>query len=202
MSQNCRNLTLQCLLSQVQTVSLLLYPPLIIHPSQGSLLITFRGDISRQCLLGILCCSRGPLHFAGSDLPLAGLTLYAYLRCCVDATATRLMCGAWVSFCMSCSVAVLHSGQVRLAATLPALVSSSLIVYFGNPANEDDIRDSILRGSIDLQSEPWPSISEQAKDLIRKMLSQSPKNRMSTADALSQTSPLLLSLCPAACCCL
>ncbi|XP_073002184.1 calcium-dependent protein kinase 29-like [Typha latifolia] len=46
------------------------------------------------------------------------------------------------------------------------------------------IFDAILQGDIDFKSEPWPSISEGAKDLIRKMLTQNPKERITAAQAL------------------
>ncbi|CAA7033849.1 unnamed protein product [Microthlaspi erraticum] len=42
----------------------------------------------------------------------------------------------------------------------------------------------IKRGQVDLDCEPWPSISLGAKDLIRKMLTPNPKKRISAAQAL------------------
>ncbi|KAJ7957132.1 Calcium-dependent protein kinase [Quillaja saponaria] len=42
----------------------------------------------------------------------------------------------------------------------------------------------ILIGKLDFQSEPWPSISESAKDLIRKMLDQNPKKRLTAHEVL------------------
>ncbi|KAL8170878.1 hypothetical protein V2J09_022682 [Rumex salicifolius] len=44
---------------------------------------------------------------------------------------------------------------------------------------------SILRGQIDFQSDPWPSISPQAKDLVRKMLKTDPKQRITAYDVLN-----------------
>ncbi|KAF3321165.1 calcium-dependent protein kinase 29 [Carex littledalei] len=49
---------------------------------------------------------------------------------------------------------------------------------------EKGIFDAILHGDIDLESEPWPSISESAKDLLRKMLTKDPKKRITAAEAL------------------
>uniref|UniRef100_A0A1D1YTY0 non-specific serine/threonine protein kinase n=1 Tax=Anthurium amnicola TaxID=1678845 RepID=A0A1D1YTY0_9ARAE len=49
---------------------------------------------------------------------------------------------------------------------------------------EKGIFDAILQGDIDLQSNPWPSISDNAKDLVRKMLAQDPKKRITAAQAL------------------
>ncbi|XP_006657762.1 calcium-dependent protein kinase 19 isoform X2 [Oryza brachyantha] len=49
---------------------------------------------------------------------------------------------------------------------------------------EKGIFDAILQGEIDFESQPWPSISESAKDLVRKMLTQDPKRRISSAQVL------------------
>ncbi|MED6196408.1 Calcium-dependent protein kinase 15 [Stylosanthes scabra] len=49
---------------------------------------------------------------------------------------------------------------------------------------EKGIFDAILEGVIDFESEPWPSISNSAKDLVRKMLTQDPKKRITSAEVL------------------
>ena len=51
---------------------------------------------------------------------------------------------------------------------------------------EKGIFDAILQGDIDFTSAPWPSISYGAKDLIRKMLTQDPKKRITAAKALGK----------------
>jgi len=43
-----------------------------------------------------------------------------------------------------------------------------------------------LEGEIDFESQPWPSISNSAKDLVRRMLTQDPKRRISAAEVLSK----------------
>jgi len=50
--------------------------------------------------------------------------------------------------------------------------------------NERGIFDAILQGHIDFESKPWPSISREAKDLVRKMLTMDPKMRISAAQVL------------------
>ncbi|KAK4259001.1 hypothetical protein QN277_005381 [Acacia crassicarpa] len=50
--------------------------------------------------------------------------------------------------------------------------------------NEKGIFDAILEGKIDFESQPWPSISDSAKDLVRKMLTQDPKKRITSAQVL------------------
>ncbi|KAL6882635.1 hypothetical protein ACP4OV_011325 [Aristida adscensionis] len=69
--------------------------------------------------------------------------------------------------------------------------SAGVILYIllcGSPPfwaeTEKGIFDAILVGELDLTSTPWPSISESAKDLIRKMLNRDPKKRVTAAQAL------------------
>ncbi|GAB2230543.1 hypothetical protein Droror1_Dr00014813 [Drosera rotundifolia] len=50
--------------------------------------------------------------------------------------------------------------------------------------NEKGIFDAILQGHIDFDSKPWPSISSSAKDLVRRMLTQDPKKRITAAQVL------------------
>ncbi|KAL2931417.1 Calcium-dependent protein kinase [Bienertia sinuspersici] len=50
--------------------------------------------------------------------------------------------------------------------------------------NERGIFDAILKGGIDFESDPWPSISKSAKDLVRKMLNPDPKKRITPAEVL------------------
>ncbi|XP_057960663.1 calcium-dependent protein kinase 2-like [Malania oleifera] len=49
---------------------------------------------------------------------------------------------------------------------------------------ERGIFDAILQGEIDFESQPWPSISNSAKDLIKKMLTPDPKKRITSAQVL------------------
>ncbi|PUZ48421.1 hypothetical protein GQ55_7G244100 [Panicum hallii var. hallii] len=69
--------------------------------------------------------------------------------------------------------------------------SAGVILYIllcGSPPfwaeTEKGIFDAILVGQLDLSSIPWPSISESAKDLIRKMLNRDPQKRITAAQAL------------------
>ncbi|KAL5168026.1 Calcium-dependent protein kinase 1 [Glycine soja] len=50
---------------------------------------------------------------------------------------------------------------------------------------EQGIFDAILRGHIDFASDPWPSISSSAKDLVKKMLRADPKQRLSAVEVLN-----------------
>ncbi|KAJ4976326.1 hypothetical protein NE237_001432 [Protea cynaroides] len=49
---------------------------------------------------------------------------------------------------------------------------------------EKGIFNAILKGYIDFESAPWPSISTSAKDLVRKMLEKDPKKRITSAQIL------------------
>ncbi|KAJ9706066.1 hypothetical protein PVL29_001571 [Vitis rotundifolia] len=51
--------------------------------------------------------------------------------------------------------------------------------------NEQSIFDTILRGHVDFSSDPWPSISNSAKDLVKKMLRADPKERLTAIDVLN-----------------
>ncbi|KAL1211157.1 Calcium-dependent protein kinase 25 [Cardamine amara subsp. amara] len=49
---------------------------------------------------------------------------------------------------------------------------------------EEDIFNEVLEGELDLSSDPWPKVSESAKDLIRKMLERNPKQRLTAQQVL------------------
>jgi serine/threonine protein kinase len=63
--------------------------------------------------------------------------------------------------------------------------------------SESGIFKQILRGKLDLETEPWPSISDSAKDLVRKMLTRDPKKRQSAHEVLckSHSVPPHITLC-------
>ncbi|RVW48351.1 Calcium-dependent protein kinase 4 [Vitis vinifera] len=49
---------------------------------------------------------------------------------------------------------------------------------------QQGIFDAVLKGFIDFESEPWPLISDSAKDLIRKMLCSRPADRLTAHEVL------------------
>lgn len=59
--------------------------------------------------------------------------------------------------------------------------------YLWCEENEQGIFDAILRGQIDFASDPWPSISSSAKDLVKKMLRNDAKERISAVEVLSKS---------------
>ncbi|KAL5212068.1 hypothetical protein ABZP36_022915 [Zizania latifolia] len=56
--------------------------------------------------------------------------------------------------------------------------------YYVAPETQQGIFDTVLRGSLDFESEPWPSISDSAKDLIRRMLRSPPSERLTAHQVL------------------
>ncbi|KAK8967580.1 Calcium-dependent protein kinase 1 [Platanthera guangdongensis] len=49
---------------------------------------------------------------------------------------------------------------------------------------EQAIFDEVLDGDLDFESDPWPSISDSAKDLVKKMLVRNPKKRLTAHEVL------------------
>ncbi|KAM7524335.1 hypothetical protein LguiA_014237 [Lonicera macranthoides] len=69
--------------------------------------------------------------------------------------------------------------------------SAGVIIYIllsGVPPfwaeTEQDIFKEVLHGDLDFSSDPWPSISQSAKDLVRRMLVRDPKKRITAHEAL------------------
>lgn len=50
--------------------------------------------------------------------------------------------------------------------------------------NEEEIFKEVLQGGLDFKSNPWPHISESAKDLVRRMLVRDPKRRPTAHEVL------------------
>ncbi|XP_055831369.1 calcium-dependent protein kinase 1-like [Solanum dulcamara] len=69
--------------------------------------------------------------------------------------------------------------------------SAGVIIYIllsGVPPfwaeNEQGIFEQVLHGDLDFTSDPWPSISEGAKDLMRRMLIRDPRKRLTAHEVL------------------
>lgn len=65
-----------------------------------------------------------------------------------------------------------------------AYQSSNNSLYFSE--TEAGIFQQIMQGKIDFDSEPWPSISESAKDLMLKMLERDPRRRITAHEVLCE----------------
>ncbi|KAI0498736.1 hypothetical protein KFK09_019628 [Dendrobium nobile] len=69
--------------------------------------------------------------------------------------------------------------------------SAGVIIYIllsGVPPfwaeSEQGIFDEVLHGDLDFETDPWPSISDSAKDLVKKMLIRDPKRRLTVHEVL------------------
>ncbi|XP_028789857.1 calcium-dependent protein kinase 26-like [Neltuma alba] len=49
---------------------------------------------------------------------------------------------------------------------------------------EEDIFKEVLDGKLDFSSDPWPKISDSAKDLVRRMLTRDPRKRITAHEVL------------------
>ena len=49
---------------------------------------------------------------------------------------------------------------------------------------QQGIFDAVLKGDVDFESDPWPVISDSAKDLISKMLCSRPSERLTAHEVL------------------
>lgn len=64
------------------------------------------------------------------------------------------------------------------------MISLPSYAYNGFVESEQGIFEQVLRGDLDFDSDPWPGISESAKDLVRKMLVRDPKRRITAHQVL------------------
>ncbi|XP_021636096.2 calcium-dependent protein kinase 26 isoform X1 [Hevea brasiliensis] len=58
------------------------------------------------------------------------------------------------------------------------------VTSFWGSETQQGIFDAVLKGYIDFESDPWPLISDSAKDLIRKMLCSQPSERLTAHEVL------------------
>ena len=52
---------------------------------------------------------------------------------------------------------------------------------------EQGIFEQVLHGDLDFTTDPWPSISEGAKDLVRRMLVRDPRRRLTAHEVLRKS---------------
>ncbi|MBA0756519.1 hypothetical protein Gogos_020172 [Gossypium gossypioides] len=49
---------------------------------------------------------------------------------------------------------------------------------------EQGVAQAIIRSVIDFKRDPWPKVSDNAKDLVKKMLNPDPKQRLTAQEVL------------------
>ncbi|KAH9648227.1 calcium-dependent protein kinase 32 [Citrus sinensis] len=62
-------------------------------------------------------------------------------------------------------------------------IDFGLSVFF-KPETEQGVAQAIIRSVLDFRRDPWPKVSENAKDLVRKMLDPDPKRRLTAQQVL------------------
>lgn len=56
------------------------------------------------------------------------------------------------------------------------------------PETEQGIAQAIIRSVVDFKREPWPKVSDTAKDLVKRMLDPDPKRRLTAQEVLGKSS--------------
>ncbi|KAE8680619.1 Calcium-dependent protein kinase 2 [Hibiscus syriacus] len=72
--------------------------------------------------------------------------------------------------------------DVWSAGVVIYILLSGVPPFWGD--SEQEIFDEILKSELDFTSDPWPSISASAKDLVSKMLAKDPKKRITAYEVL------------------
>jgi len=63
---------------------------------------------------------------------------------------------------------------------------SDVFIFLLGTETEQGVAQAIIRSVIDFKRDPWPRVSDSAKDLVRKMLEPDPKKRLTAAQVLGR----------------
>ncbi|OAY43028.1 calcium-dependent protein kinase 26 [Manihot esculenta] len=75
-----------------------------------------------------------------------------------------------------------HEADVWSAGVMVYILLSGVPPFWAE--TEQGIFDEVLNGELDFVSDPWPNISESAKDLVTRMLVRDPKQRITAHEVL------------------
>jgi calcium-dependent protein kinase len=56
------------------------------------------------------------------------------------------------------------------------------VVFYSE--TEQGVAQAIIRSVVDFRRDPWPKVSDNAKDLVKKMLDPDPKRRLTAQQVL------------------
>ncbi|KAJ0547717.1 putative protein kinase CAMK-CDPK family [Helianthus annuus] len=62
--------------------------------------------------------------------------------------------------------------------------NASILSSYNVPKTEQGVAQAIIRSVVDFKRDPWPIVSESAKDHIKKMLNPDPKLRLTAQEVL------------------
>ena len=77
-----------------------------------------------------------------------------------------------------------EKADVWSAGVICFIMLSGSPPFWSYPETEQGIFASILKGKVDFSHAPWPSVSDAAKETVRKLLTYDPKQRPTAAEAL------------------
>lgn len=72
----------------------------------------------------------------------------------------------------------------RMYFLLFYVLSFILKIVFFHAETEQGVAQAIIRSVIDFKRDPWPKVSDNAKDLVKKMLDPDPKRRLTAQEVL------------------
>lgn len=80
----------------------------------------------------------------------------------------------------------INSQRIFMIILYHNILNQSNIVTYGIYFSESEqgVAQAILRGCIDFKRDPWPSVSENAKNLVKQMLEPEPKVRLTAKQVL------------------
>lgn len=97
------------------------------------------------------------------------ITFHAFLPSLTTLFIKR-MCKLLVCPCQVLKRHYSHQADIWSCGVILYILLSGVPPFWGE--SEQQIFDSILKGNLDFQSEPWPQISAEAKDCVKHMLQQ------------------------------
>ncbi|PPS16969.1 hypothetical protein GOBAR_AA03609 [Gossypium barbadense] len=71
----------------------------------------------------------------------------------------------------------------EVASTIPTIGFNVETVQYNN-IKFQRVTQAIIRSAIDFERDPWPKVSDNAKDLVKKMLNPDPKQHLTVQEVL------------------